>query len=160
MKQEEKIMKYKQTKNMLLAFAIMLAAPALILCQGAKKGGAEQEVRKTISDLAVALGKNDTAALDRIYADDYMFVGDTGNMMTKSERIAAIKAGDIKYESISIEVSRIRLFGDTAVAVTNITSKFAPSSKITGGKFITTTTFVKIKGHWQLVAASNIRLAE
>lgn len=155
-------MKHNQnkTKSMLLALAIMLAAPALILCQSAKKGGAEQEVRKTIADLAAALGKNDTAALDRIYADDYTFVGDTGNMMTKAERIASFKSGDVKYESVSIEVARIRFFGDTAVAITNITTKFAPGSKVTSGKFITTATFVKIKGRWQLVAAGNTRLAE
>ncbi|MFN0279441.1 MAG: nuclear transport factor 2 family protein [Pyrinomonadaceae bacterium] len=159
-------MKHTQTKtkNMLLALAIMLAAPTLILCQtgykNTKKGGAEQEVRKTISDLATALGKNDTAALDRIYADDYTFVGDTGTVMNKAERIASFKSGDVKYESVSIEVARMHIFGDTAVAITNITTKFAPGAKVSSGKFITTATFVKIKGRWQLVAAGNTRLAE
>lgn len=149
---------------MLLALAVMLATPALILCQtsdkGGKKGGAEHEVRKTIDDLAVALGKNDPAALDRIYADEYTFVGDTGTVMTKAERIAAFKSGDVKYESINIEVERIRFFGDTAVVVTHITTKFAPSSKISGGKFVTTATFVKTKGRWQLAGAGNTRLAD
>ncbi len=160
------MMKLRQTKTrgMLLALALMLAAPALILCQtsykNANKGGSEQAVRKTIDDLAAALGKNDTAALNRIYADEYTFVGDNGAMMTKAERIAAFKSGDVKYESVSIDVARLRLFGDTAVAVTHITTKFAPSAKVTGGKFITTATFVKIKGRWQLVAAGNTRLAE
>ena len=112
-----------------------------------------------LNDLAAALGKNDTAALDRIYADDYTFVGDNGMIMTKPERMAAFKSGELKYESISIEVVSLRLFGNTAVAVTRITSKFAPGLKFTDGKFITTATFVKIKGRWQLVAAGNTRLA-
>lgn len=159
-------MKNKQTttKKMLLALAVMLAVPALIICQtndkNAKKGGAEQEVRKTIDDLAAALRSNDIAALERIYADDYTFVGDTGTILAKAERIAAFKAGDVKYESINIEVVRMRVFGDTAVVINRVTTKLAPGGKFNDGKFITTSTFVKIKGRWQLAAAGNTRSAE
>lgn len=151
-------------KRILLTIAITLALPALILCQtngkNAGKKGDEQAVRQTIADLATALGKNDVAGLDRIYADNYTFVGDKGEIMTKTERIAAFKSGDLKYESISIEVVKIHLFGDTAVAITRITTKFAPGLKYTDGNFITTATLVKIKGGWQLVAAGNTRVGE
>ena len=159
-------MKNKQTnmKRIVLLAAMMLALPTLALCQmsgkGTKSNGPEQAVREKINDLAAALRSNDTAALNRIYADDYTFVGDTGMMMTKAERIAAFKSGDLKYESVNIEVVSIHLFGDTAVAVTRITSKFAPGVKFTDGKFITTATLVKMNGRWQLVAAHNTRLTE
>jgi len=149
-------------KRTLLVVALV-AVSSFVLGQPARssatpKGNDEQAVRQVVNDLAVALGKNDTAALDRIYADDYTFVGDNGMIMTKAERMAAFKSGELKYESISIEVVSLRLFGNTAVAVTRITSKFAPGLKFTDGKFITTATFVKIKGRWQLVAAGNTRL--
>jgi uncharacterized protein (TIGR02246 family) len=150
-------------KYILLAVAMTLALPALILCQtnsknADKKGGDEQAVRQTISELAAALKNNDAAALERIYADDYTFVGDTGMIMTKAERITAFKSGDLKYESVSIDVVSIHLFGYTAVAITRITTKFAPGVKFSDGKFITTATLVKMKGRWQLVAAGNTRL--
>lgn len=125
-----------------------------------KKGGDEQAVRQTINDLTVALRNNDTTELDRIYGDNYTFVGDTGMIMTKAERIAAFKSGDLKYESISFEVVSIHLYGNTATAVTRVTNKFAPGVKSLGGKFITSLTFVKIKGRWQLVAAGNTRVGE
>jgi len=155
-------------KRILLSVAMLIALPALVLCQTNgkntnKKGGDEQAVRQTLNDLAAALGKNDTAALDRIYADDYTFVGDTGMMMTKAERIAAMKSGELKYESISIEVVKLQLFGNTAVAINRITTKFAPGlkfTKFTDGKFITTATLIKMKGRWQLVAAGNTRVGE
>ena len=161
----DKLKRIFDTKRTLLAFAMMLALPVLILCQANfknadKKGGDEQAVRQTLADLAAALGKNDVAALDRIYADNYTFVGDTGNIMTKAERIAAFKSGDLKYESINIEVVKIKLFGDTAVAVTRITSKFVPGINFSDGKFITTATLIKLKGRWQLVAAGNTRVGE
>ncbi|CAN5845876.1 hypothetical protein BH18ACT7_BH18ACT7_24410 [soil metagenome] len=62
-------------KRILLAIAMTLALPALILCQtngkNAGKKGDEQAVRQTINELTAALRNNDTTGLDRIYADDY-----------------------------------------------------------------------------------------
>ncbi|MGI8408631.1 MAG: nuclear transport factor 2 family protein [Pyrinomonadaceae bacterium] len=153
------------TKQILLTVAMMLALPALILCQtngknAGKKGGSEQAVRQTLDDLAAGLRNNDTAVLDRIYADNYTFVGDTGEIMTKAQRIAAFKSGDLKYESISHEVVSFYLFGDTATIITRFTTKMASGVKFSDGKFLTSLTFVKLKGRWQLVAAHNTRTGE
>ena len=152
-------------KRILLTMAMMLALPALVLCQtdgknAGKKGGDEQAVRQAIDELAVALSNNDAAALDRIYADGYIFVGDTGTMMTKAERVGAFRSGDLKYESISHEVASIKLFGDTAVAIVRFTTKVAPGVKISDGKFITTATYAKTKGRWQIVAAQSARAGD
>jgi len=150
-------------KRILMA-ALLVAAISLVFGQPTpasanQKGNDEQAVRQTLNELIAALGNSDTAALDRIYADGYTFVSDNGAMMTKAERIAAFKSGELKYESISYDVASIRLFGDTAVAVMHIESKFAPGVKFSGGEFLTTGTFVKIKGRWQLVVAHNTRMA-
>lgn len=150
-------------KRILMA-AVLVAASALIYSQPTRGGASqksndEQAVRQALKDLIVALGNNDTAALERIYADGYTFVGDNGAVMTKAERIAAFKSGELKYESVSHDVVSIRFFGDTAVTVVHIESKFAPGVKFSGGKFLTTGTFVKIKGRWQLVVAHNTRMA-
>ena len=148
----------------ILMAAVLVAATAFVLSQptrtgASQKGNDEQAVRQTLKELIAALGNNDTAALDRIYADGYTFVGDNGAMMTKAERIAAFKSGELKYESVSHDVVSIRFFGDTAVTVVHIEAKFAPGVKFSGGKFLTTGTFVKIKGRWQLVVAHNTRMA-
>jgi len=152
-------------KRVMLTIAITLALPALILCQtngknADKKGGDEQAVRQTLNDLAAGLGKNDTAVLDRIYADNYTFVGDTGVIMTKPERIAAFNSGELKYQSVSHEVVSVYLFGNTATVITRFTTKMAPGVKFADGKFLTSLTFVKLQGRWQLVAAHNTRTGE
>lgn len=146
-----------------LTAAVLVVAISLVCGQPApaganQKGDDEQAVRQALKELIAALGNNDTAALDRIYADGYTFVGDNGAMMTKAERIAAFKSGELKYESVSHDVVSVRLFGDTAVTVVRIETKFAPGVKFPGGKFLTTGTFVKIKGRWQLVVAHNTRM--
>ena len=144
-------------KKIVMILMIAFAATAAAFGQTNKN---EQAVRQTVNDLTAALAKNDAAALERIYADDYIFVGDDGTMMTKKERIAAFRSGELKYESINSEVLGIRFYKDTAVAMTRFTTKFAPGGKFNGGRAVATLTFVKMKGGWQLVAAHNTRLGE
>ena len=152
------------TKRILFTVAMMLALPALILCQmngkTAKKGGSEQEVRKTLNDLAAALGNNDAAALDRIYDDGYTFVSDTGVLTTKAPRLAAFRSGELKFESINLDDVKIYMYGDTAVATFIVTSKYAPGVKSLGGKFMTTATFINRKGRWTEIAAQSTRIGE
>jgi ketosteroid isomerase-like protein len=150
-------------KRILLVTAMTFALPALILCQtgGAnadKKAGGEQAVRQAISDLTIALQNNDLAALDRIYADDYTFVGDTGTIMSKSERLGALRSGDLKYQSLSTEILKINMYGDSAAALARITTKLPDGGKFNDGTFIVTLNFVKVKGRWQLVLAGNSRV--
>lgn len=144
-------------KRMLMVVVIAVAAVSAAFGQMNKD---EQGVRQVINDLTAALRSNDTAALDRIYADDYTFVGDTGVMMTKAERIAAFKSGELKYESISADVVGIRFYGDTAVAISRFTTKFAPGAKFPDGKVMTSLIFVKTKERWRLVAAHNTSVGE
>jgi len=162
-------MKHKQinfdTKRILPAVAMMLALPALILCQtngknANKKGGDEQAVRQVINELAAALGSNDSYGLDRIYDDGYTFVSDTGVLTTKAQRLSGFKSGEIKYESISFDDVNVHIYGDTAVATFTVVSKFAPGVKSLGGKFMTTATFIKRKGRWTEIAAQSTRVGE
>ena len=152
------------TKRLLLAVAMMLALPALILCQtngkNAKTASSKQAVRKTVSDLSAALKNNDVAALDRIYDDGYTFVSDTGVLTTKAPRLAAFKTGELKFESINFDDVNIYIYGDTAVATFIVTSKYAPGVKSLGGKFMTTATFINRKGHWTEIAAQSTRIGE
>ena len=124
----------------------------------------EISARLEITDLYTryvhAADDRDTAALDRIYDDGYTFVGDTGGLTTKAERLAAFKSGEMKFESISFDDVNIHIYGDTAVATFSVTSKYAPGVKSLGGKFMTTATFIKRKGRWTEIAAQSTRVGE
>lgn len=105
------------TKRICLAVAMTFVLPALILCQtNGKNAGDEQAVRQLINDLAAALSKNDVAALDRIYADDYMVTNENGVMSDKATRLAAIKSGALKFESVNFTEIKVNVYGDAAVA--------------------------------------------
>jgi ketosteroid isomerase-like protein len=162
-------------KRILLIAVIVIAASSLALGQkpdekadkskpvGEKMtatSSVEQAVQQRLNELNTALESGDTAALDRIYADDYTRVGPSGTITTKAQRLAAIKSGELKYESVSYDETNIRSYGDTAVVTLKNTVKGQEKGKDIGGQYRVTLTFVKMKGPWQLVAAQNTRITE
>lgn len=147
----------------ILVVAMLVAASSLVFSQPTRsganqKGNDEQPVLQLLNEISAALGRADTAALDRIYADNYTLVNESGELTTKAPRLAAIKSGELKYESVSFDEVNIRLYGDTAVATYRVTSKGQFKGQAFGGQFRATSTYVKMKGHWQLVAAHVTRI--
>ncbi len=142
----------------ILVVAMLVAASTVVVSQPARsganqKGSDEQAVRQTLNELYAALGRNAVAALDRIYADSYTLVNESGELTTKAPRLAAIKSGELKYESISFDEVNVRLYGNTAVATLRSMSKAQSKGQEIGGQFRVTLTLVKMKGRWQVVAA-------
>ncbi len=147
----------------LLIVAMLVAASSFVFSQTTRssanqKGNDEQAVRQLLNEVSAALGRADTAALDRIYADDYTLVNESGVLTTKAPRLAAIKSGELKYESVSFDEVNVRMYGNTAVATYRVTSKGQSKGQVIGGQFRATSTYVKIKGRWQLVAAQVTRI--
>jgi ketosteroid isomerase-like protein len=147
----------------ILVVAILAAASSLVFSQTTsisanQKGNDEQAVRQVLNEVSAALTRNDTGPLDRIYADSYTLVNEAGELTTKAPRIAAIKSGELKYESVGFDEVNVRLYGDTAVVTYRVTSKGQLKGQAIGGQFRATSTYVKIKGRWQLVAAQVTRI--
>ena len=147
----------------ILVAATLAAAASFVFSQttrisAGQKGDDEQAVRQVLNEVSAALTRNDTAPLDRIYADSYTLVNESGELTTKAPRIAAIKSGELKYESVVFDEVDVRLYGDTAVATYRVTSKGQLKGQAFGGQFRATSTYVKLKGRWQLVAAQVTRI--
>ncbi len=73
-------------KPLLLAGLISFVALPLALSQtpsSADNKTAEQEVRAAIEQYRTALMKRDTAALERIWADDYTFINASGTVLPR-----------------------------------------------------------------------------
>src|SRR5207248_6126639 len=90
-------------KQLLLVSLISLAATPFGFAQTpapADTKTAEQEVRQMIEQYRNALTKKDTAALERIWADDYTFINASGAVVTKAERLANLKSGATSLDTI------------------------------------------------------------
>jgi len=143
-------------KRLLLAGLISFVALPLALSQtpsSADNKTAEQEVRQMIEQYRTALTKGDTAALERIWADDYTFINASGAVLTKAERLANQKSGATKLGTIETDPDmKIRVYGgDVAIAISRVTIKGQYSGKATSGQFQSSVVFAKTPTGWELV---------
>lgn len=156
-------------KRLILTGMLLLTALAIVPAPAAAqtkakytdhKGSAEQAVRQTLDELYTALNRNDVTVLDRIYADDYALINESGERTAKTQRLAAIKSGEMKYASLSFVDPAIKVYGDSAVATYRANVKGTSKGNDVGGHVYVTTVFIKTKGQWRLVAAQATTIKE
>jgi ketosteroid isomerase-like protein len=148
---------FNPMKHLLVVSLISLAATPFSFAQrptAADHKTVEQEVRHTIEQYRSALMKKDTAALERIWADDYTFINASGVVVTKAERLANLKSGATSLNTIDREEHpKIRVYGgDVAVAMDRVTLKGQYSGKATSGQFQSSHVWVKTPSGWQLAS--------
>jgi len=144
-------------KRILTIAILAMAMSSLALAQTSDKKAApsskaEQEVMKVLDEIIEALGRTDVAALDRLYADDYIVTQSFG-VTSKAQLMDAFKSGRLKYTSCSGKDRSVRVYGNTAVATGILTLK----GQNPNGDFTiyarTTGVWVKQEGRWRLVAS-------
>jgi ketosteroid isomerase-like protein len=143
-------------KPLLLVGLISFVALPLALSQTPSSTDtktAEQEVKQMIEQYRTALMKGDTAALERIWADDYTFINAKGTVLTKAERLANLKSGATNLGTIEMDPKmKIRVYGgDVAVAINQVTLKGQYSGKATSGQFQASIVWAKTPSGWKLV---------
>ncbi|MFL5586319.1 MAG: nuclear transport factor 2 family protein [Ktedonobacteraceae bacterium] len=114
---------------------------------------AEQEVLRLADAWANAELRGDTTFLERILADDYIGIGPLGFMLTKQEWLARHQAGDLKYESFSLDEIKVRVYNnDAAVLTGRQVQNGAYRGNSIQAQFRTTLVFVRQQGQWQLAS--------
>jgi ketosteroid isomerase-like protein len=94
----------------------------------------------------------DAAALDRIYADDFIGIGPSGTVRTKPQVLADFTSGNLRFQSISTEDVQVRVYGNTAVETGRSTMNGQDKGQVVPRDNRFTRVWVKKQGHWRLVA--------
>src|SRR5918993_1051304 len=89
----------------------------------AAPAGVEQELTRLSDQYVAALKGGDAAALERIWADDLTFVNSGGAVQTKAQRLADIRSGANKFDTLEPAEQTWRVYGDAAVTTTLSTIK-------------------------------------
>src|ERR1051325_6150795 len=89
----------------LTALFIVLAVPAV-----AQRTSAEHEVLQVELAWNVALERGDVAALERIWADEFLDTSFDGSVTTKKEDLAVIASRDLVYQSSKVRDLVIRVY--------------------------------------------------
>jgi ketosteroid isomerase-like protein len=112
----------------------------------------EETIRKMDNERIQAQIHADAAALDRIYADDFIGVGPSGRVRTKAQVISDFTSGDLKFQSITTDEVQVRVYENTAVETGVSTMVGQDKGKAVPRDTRFTRVWVKQQGHWRLVA--------
>lgn len=150
-----------------IALSLRLAFIALAVSQACSAFGqtaatdaenAQQEIKTLQGQVVQAILKADTGVLEKFYADDYVAIHGDGKLTTKAEEIENFKTGVTKYESITVNEGKIRIYGDTAVVNALATVKTVVNGKPYSGQVRNTRVWVKEAGVWKLVVFQTTRV--
>jgi uncharacterized protein (TIGR02246 family) len=144
-------------RRTLVIAVLLLTATSVALGQkqGARRDqrrSVEQAIRQLDSERIQAQVGADAAALDRIYADDFIGIGPSGTVRTKAQVISDFTSGDLKFQSITTDDVRVRVYGNTAVETGRSTMNGQDRGKAVPRDNRFTRVWVKQQRRWRLVA--------
>src|SRR5262245_24156655 len=124
---------------------------------GTPKPDAKSAVLAAEQAFVDAMIKRDKAALERLLADDLVYVHSSSKSETKAEVIQAVTSGSALYESIEFKETNVRQYGDVVIT----THKAEIKTKQTGmSNLYVTHVWVKQKGGWQFASRHAARLPQ
>jgi ketosteroid isomerase-like protein len=140
-----------------LVVALLLLTAALAAQQGDSRSRAqqprvEQIIRTLDTERIQAQLHADAAALDRLYADDFIGVGPSGTVRTKPQVLADFTSGTLKFQSITTDDVQVRVYGNTAVETGRSTMQGQDKGRPVPQETRFTRVWVKQHGNWLLVA--------
>ena len=144
-------------KRTLVLAALALSAASVAVGQKQstsidQRSSVEQAIRQVDHERIQAQIGADAAALDRIYADDFIGVGPSGTVRTKPQVLLDFTSGDLKFQSITTDEVQVRVYENTAVETGLSTMVGQDKGKVVPRDTRFTRVWVKLQGHWRLVA--------
>ena len=144
-------------RRTLLIAVMTLTAPSIALCQTQSAArdqgrGVEQAIRELDHERIQAQIGADAVALERIYADDFIGVGPSGTVRTKTQVISDFTSGELHFQSITTDEVRVRVYDKTAVETGLSTMVGQDKGKAVPRDTRFTRVWVKQQGRWRLVS--------
>jgi ketosteroid isomerase-like protein len=144
-------------QTLVIAVLVFSAAASVALAQEQsartnQNRSVEQVIRQLDHErIQAQIGAN-AMALDRIYADDFIGIGPSGTVRTKPQVISDFTSGNLKFQSITTEDVRVRVYGNTAVETGRSTMIGQDKGKAVPRDNRFTRVWIKQVGRWRLVA--------
>jgi len=143
-------------KQMFLVMISFVCLSALATAQVIREG--ESEIRELERQRFRAMERVDVATLNRILSDDLIYTHANGLQQTKAELIGVLGSGDMKYESIAPNDTRVRIYDQAAVVTGHASIKIKTGGGEQGFKICYLDVYVKQDGRWQMVAWQSSRV--
>lgn len=106
------------------------------------------EIRQLFVQLRDAAAKHDRAAIERLFADDYVFLHSNGDMETRARRVDDFLAtGAPDPATVAVDESHLTIHGDVAIMRSPAPAQF------------NATIFARENGQWRFIHSQGTRLA-
>ncbi len=144
-------------------FTLILGSTAFVACAptdgsapaamtDADRASIQEQLYQMEYDWVGAYESGDLSALDRIFADDFIYTVDDGTLYDKTDFIALAEQDPIEYDSVTIESMETRWYGSTAVVTGSGTNYWTEDGVVVSGDpGVFTNVFVERDGRWQVV---------
>ena len=117
------------------------------------QSAAESEIRALNDQVAQMQVRHDVATASRLLGDEYIFSQADGQVTNKAENLAVIGSADFVCTSLTTSNVDVRVYGETAVVVGQLSMKATFKGEDVGGNFRYTDIWVRRQGQWQNVAS-------
>lgn len=118
------------------------------------------EVKAAETEWLTGITKNDFRKLERVLADDLMYLHSSGVMDSKASYIGSLQSGKQKYASGKINDLKVRVYGTTAVINGDANFEFVTNGKPGKARLKYTHVFVKGAKGWQLVSHQSLKVGD
>jgi ketosteroid isomerase-like protein len=126
--------------------------------RGVIEGTLVREAIEVKRQYDVAQLANDGEWFERMFADDYVFIGSDGVMVSKKDYVKDMESHDLVWASVTVKDMQVRVYGDTAV----VTGRFFGKGRYKGSPLDErqrfTSVWIKRSGRWQGISEHGSKL--
>lgn len=122
--------------------------------------GPEKELRAVEEQRYRAMIQADLPALEKLLADDLVYVHSSGSIESKEQFLATLRSGGLRYKKITPEDTRYRLAGTLAVVTGRSSVEVDHDGKPQSFRLRFTAVYEKSGAGWRLVSWQTTRLPE
>ena len=148
----------------ILAFALLNIAMSTFALSQSEQQIAQKQSANYIKELNQRFGeaqvRRDVAELGQMLTDDFGLVNPAGMALNRSQFLADLSSGDLKYDSLNYEDVLVRVFPESALVTGRVVRKGQYKGQDNSGQFRFVHVFVTNQGRWRILFAQATRIAQ
>jgi ketosteroid isomerase-like protein len=150
----------RQMKRLMASvlFAAALSAPAFAAPAASGDASAAAAIRQLGQDMGDAMVVADIGRIDRMFADDWTTIGQSGRVYTKVNLLDDIKAGRKKLTWFELRPIDVQVFGDVAIAQGNVLEKRIIDGKEILMELVYQDILRKRDGRWVVIRSTGAKV--
>jgi ketosteroid isomerase-like protein len=137
--------------------ALLVSLPSRTSAQQPATSASEPaaQIRAAVRQYDDALRRADSAAVEKFWASEYVFINPRGERVTRAMRLANLRAGRTALDSLAHapQEEQISVYGNVALYSTLLTLRGRYSGKDHQGQFRASVVWVRRAGRWQQVSS-------